>query len=173
LSRKQFELPSAHPVEGLRIQPEEIANRQFPRARRGLDPEAVRDWLRIVARAYEIVAEDYHRALEERNRMHRSLERATEAPPSATLRSALIRLKVRRGFRGYSTEAVQEIITAATAELAKLETRVAVLSAENRELRALRIDETLDQAVEGLEQQLFSAGSNDDFNATGQAKNSA
>ena len=113
----------------------EIAVRDFSRARRGLDPDAVRSWLRTVEKAYASLEQEVRRLRDERERMTATLQAARDRAPSTSIRSTLQSAKLSKGMRGYVCEEVDELLETAAAEFARLETRTALLE---HELEAVR-----------------------------------
>lgn len=112
------------------VHPAEIASRDFPRARKGFDPEAVRAWLRTVAASVESLERELNHVRAERDRLESALRRAGEEPVASTVRAALLEARLRRRSRGYDRAEVETLLEAAAAEIARLETRAAVLEAD-------------------------------------------
>lgn len=133
--------------DALSLHAAEIAVREFTRSRRGLDPDAVRSWLRTVEKAYSTLEDENRRLRDERDRLTATLQAARDRAPSTSIRGALRSAKLSKAVRGYDCEEVDELLEAAGSELSRLETRVALLEAEleSRPQTADPIAERLDQ----------------------------
>lgn len=144
------------------LHPAEIASREFPRARKGFDPDAVRNWLRTVAAAVEALEREMEYVRAERDRLESALRRAGEEPAAAGVRAALLDARLRRRARGYDRSEVESLLESAAAEIARLETRTAVLEADaihNRESsardrEAAARDAALAETIARLEREL-------------------
>lgn len=144
------------------LHPAEIASREFPRARKGLDSDAVRSWLRTVATAVESLERELEHVRAERDRLESALRRAGEEPAAAGVRAALLDARLRRRTRGYDRAEVESLLEAAASEIARLETRTAVLEADalhNRETslrdrEAAARDAALAETIARLERDL-------------------
>lgn len=108
----------------------EIAAREFPTARQGLDPAAVRAWLTMVAAFVADLEDELTNARNEREQTSASIRRMRRRPASAEIRGALMQAQLRRRVRGYDRHAVQELLRAAASELARLENEVGLLNTE-------------------------------------------
>lgn len=127
------------PGEGFpKIHSAEIASREFPRGRgkRGLDREAVRSWLRTVATAYEALEEECDRLRGERDRTRTTLHAVRERRHSPSVRSALLSARIRRRLFGYARKDVDPLLSSLIDELARLETRAALLEAQAADVPA-------------------------------------
>lgn len=125
--------PPSWPVVGetpVVIHSAEIAAHEFPHARKGLDPEAVRLWLRAVAATTAALEEENARLRAERDRLAEAFRRARERSPSSSVRTALLHARLRRRPSGYARADVDELLDAAASEIARLEARTALLEAE-------------------------------------------
>lgn len=144
------------------LHPAEIASREFPRARKGFDPDAVRGWLRTVAAAVEALERELEHVRSERDRLESALRRAGEEPATAGVRAALLDARLRRRARGYDRSEVESLLESAAAEIARLETRTAVLEAEAahtreasvRDREAAARDAALAETIARLEREL-------------------
>lgn len=116
----------------------EIASREFPRAKKGLDPESVRRWLRTVSDAYSALQDEAGRLRAQRDRVAAALRAARERGPSSSVRAALRQAKLRRALNGYDRNDVETLLEAAASELARLETRCALLEGEIDAIRHRR-----------------------------------
>lgn len=108
----------------------EIAAHQFPKARGGLDPAAVHEWLTTVAMFVADLEDESTYARNESEQTSASIRRLRRRPASADIRGALMQARLRRRFRGYDRRDVQELLRAAASELARLEMEVALLTTE-------------------------------------------
>lgn len=135
------------------IHPAEISSREFPRARKGLDPASVLSWLRTVERAYATLDAECRDLRAEKARVTAALQAARDGRSSTQIRVALSNagLTVRR--RGYDPKQVDELLSAAAAELARLETKVAALEAERA---AVQDAASLKERLAEIEQRLAS-----------------
>ncbi|MGH2830613.1 MAG: hypothetical protein ACRDJM_09030 [Actinomycetota bacterium] len=118
------------PAASARVHSSEIAAHDFPRARKGLDPSAVRAWLTLVAASHRNLEEELAHVANERDLIVASLRRSRQRPPSADVRAALMQARLRRRAGGYDRKEVEELLHAAAEEMARLENQVAVLEAE-------------------------------------------
>lgn len=117
-------------IASVAVHPAEISTREFPRARRGLDQAAVLAWLRTVERAYGALHEECERLRAEKARVAASLQSARDTRASTEVRATLTAASLRPSRRGYDREQVEALLSAAADEIARLETRNAVLEAE-------------------------------------------
>lgn len=148
------------PVDAMRspwaaLHPAEIATREFPRARKGFDPDAVRGWLRVIASAVQTMQSELDHVRAERDRLESVLRRAGEEPAASAVRSALMQARLRRRPAGYDRSEVESLLEASAAEIARLESRAAVLEAEATRARESAAREAgMAEAVARLEAEI-------------------
>ncbi|HVL91346.1 MAG TPA: DivIVA domain-containing protein [Actinomycetota bacterium] len=139
------------------MHPAEIAAHEFPRTRKGYDPDAVRAWLRAVAAAVDTLQGELAHVRAERDRLESVLRRAGEDPPASAVRTALMQARLRRRPGGYDRAEVEALLEAAASEIARLETRSAVLEAEAARSRDAALREAaLTDAVAQLQAEITS-----------------
>lgn len=139
------------------VHPAEIAAREFPRSRKGYDTGAVRSWLRAVASAVRTLEGELAYVRAERDRLESVLRRAGEDPPASAVRTALMQSRLRRRPGGYDRAEVDALLEASAAEIARLETRAALLEAEAQRSRDVSEREAaLSRTVARLESEIAS-----------------
>lgn len=138
------------------LHPAEISAREFPRARKGFDPDAVRSWLRTVATAVETLQTELRHVRAERDRLEAVLRHAAEGSPAGGVRAALLQARLRRRPGGYDRSEVESLLESAAAEIARLESRTAVLEAETLRVReATAREASLSETVARLESEVL------------------
>ncbi len=134
-----------------RVHSAEISAHDFPRARKGLDPAAVKAWLKLVEASFANLEEELGHERTQREQLLASVRRTRRQPASAGVRSALMQSQLRRRAGGYDRGEVEKLLQSAAAELARLENETALLNAELEAVRSAPISPSLADTIMRLE----------------------